>query len=185
MFALVTAAAAAATEVAGEVAHQSGGLPQLNANDFAPQPIWLAAMFGLLYFIMSKVALPRVGEVLAQRQDRIARDLETAAQFKAETDKALADYERALADARSNASAIAKDTRDRLSSETEAEKANVEAQLATKLQDAENRIAATKARALTSVGDIAAETTQAIVGKLIGQDIAVDDVRRAIPTMGK
>jgi F-type H+-transporting ATPase subunit b len=179
MFALVTAAAAAATEVAGEVAHQSGGLPQLNANDFAPQLIWLAAMFGLLYFIMSKVALPRVGEVLAQRQDRIARDLETAAQFKAETDKALADYER------SNASAIAKDTRDRLSSETEGEKANVEAQLATKLQDAENRIAATKARALTSVGDIAAETTQAIVGKLIGQDIAVDDVKRAIPTMGK
>jgi F-type H+-transporting ATPase subunit b len=180
MFAVITLAADAAVAVAAEAGQSSGGLPQLNVNDFAPQLIWLAAMFGLLYIIMSKVALPRVGEVLTERRDRIARDLEAAGKLKADTDKALSDYEQALTEARGKASAMAKDTRDLLSAETEAEKAKIEAQLSAKLQDAETRIADTKAKALLSVNDIAADTASAIVGKLLGQEVSAADVKRVL-----
>lgn len=184
MFAIVTAAAEAAAEIAGEAARQtqeSGGLPQLNPNDFAPQLIWLAILFGLLYIIVSRVAAPRVSEVLKERQDRIKRDLQSAEDLKAETDAALAEYEKALGDARSNASAIAKETRQRLTDETEAEKAKVEADLNAKMQEAENRIAETKNKALASVNDIAGETAQAIVSKLLGQDVGADEVKNALP----
>ncbi len=174
--------------VAAEVAHGAAkpGLPQLDVNYFAPQLFWLALTFAALFFLMSKVALPRIGDVVAERSGRIARDIEAAAKLKGETDKALADYEKALSDARGKASTMAKETREALGRDTEAEKSKVEAQLSTKLQEAEARIAATKTKALSAVNDIAAETASAVVGRLIGQDVSLADVKKMLtPAAGE
>ncbi|MGE0054205.1 MAG: F0F1 ATP synthase subunit B [Hyphomicrobium sp.] len=187
MTVLAAAAAEAATEAATEAAHSGGGgLPQLDAHTFAPQIFWLVLTFAVLYFVLSKVALPRIGEVLEERADRITRDLEAAQRLKDDTDKALADYEKALADARAKASTIAKDTRDQLAAETETKKASVEKTLAGKLQDAEQRIAATKTKALSAVNDIAADAAGAVVSKLIGQNVSADDIKKALsPSAGE
>ncbi len=174
----MTLLAAAAAEAAQGAAQT--GLPQLNANHFAPQLFWLAVTFVTLLLAMWAFALPRIGSVLKERGDRIAGDIAAAGRLKAETDKALADYEQALADARANASGIAKQMRDRLGAETDAEKARVDADIARKLQDADARIAATKTKALSAVDDIAADTASAVVSKLIGQDVSADEVRRAL-----
>ncbi len=174
--------------VAAEAAHGAAkpGLPQLDVNYFAPQLFWLALTFAALFFLMSKVALPRIGDVVAERSGRIARDIEAAAKLKGETDKALADYEKALSDARGKASTMAKETREALGRETEAEKAKVEGKLAAKLQEAEARIAATKTKALSAVNDIAAETASAVVGRLIGQDVSLADVKKMLtPAAGE
>lgn len=184
MFAGITMLAAAAPEAVHEA--KKSGLPQLNTETFTPQLFWLVLTFAALFFIMSKVALPRIGEVITERKDRIARDIDAAGRLKSETDKALAEYEKALSDARSNASGIAKQTRDKLGAETEAEKARVETQIASKLQDAEKRIAATKTKALTAISDIAAETAGAVISKLIGQDVSLDDIKKALrPVAGE
>ncbi|MGH1417827.1 MAG: F0F1 ATP synthase subunit B [Hyphomicrobiaceae bacterium] len=161
-------------------AEGGGGLPQLNANDFAPQLVWLAITFTALYFIMARVALPRVGEVIEERSDRIQRDLDTAEKLKTETDEALTAYEKALADARANANTIAGETRDKLSSEVEQERHRVEDELAKKLSDAEASIAATKSKALESVSEIAGETASAIVDKLIGVNVSAADAQKAL-----
>jgi F-type H+-transporting ATPase subunit b len=183
MLASMTVLAAAAAESAQEAA--KSGLPQLNVDYFTPQLFWLAVTFALLWFLMSRVALPQIGEVINERSDRIARDIEAAGRLKAETDKALADYEKALTDARANASGIAKQTREKLSAETDAEKARVEAQISAKLHEADARIAATKTKALSAVNEIAAETAVAVVGKLIGQDVSPADVKAALATPSK
>ncbi len=161
-------------------AEGGGGLPQLNAHDFAPQLVWLAITFTALYFILSRVALPRVGEVIEERSDRIQRDLDTAERLKTETDEALTSYEKALADARANANTIAGETRDKLSAEVEVERRRVEDDLAKKLDDAEASIAATKSKALESVSDIAGETASAIVSKLIGANVSAADAQKAL-----
>ncbi len=184
MFASINMLAAAA----GEAAHQASkaGLPQLNPDTFAPQLFWLVLTFLTLLFVMSKIALPRVGEVIEERSDRIQRDVDAAGRLKAETDKALADYEKALADARANASGIAKQTREKLSSETDAEKARAESSITAKLADAEKRITATKDKALLAVNDIAADTARAVVSKLVGHDVSLDDVKKVLqPVAGK
>ena len=184
MFAGITMLAAAAAEAAHEAS--KSGLPQLNTHTFTPQLFWLVLTFATLFFVMSKIALPRIGEVITERKDRIARDIEAAGRLKADTDKALAHYEKALADARSNASGIAKQTREKLSAETEAEKAKVESQIAVKLLDAEKRISATKTKALSAVNDIATDTAGAVISKLIGQDVSLDDIRKALrPVAGE
>ena len=107
----VLAAGAAAVP---DTVKAKSGLPQLNVADFAPQLIWLALTFGLLYLIMSRVALPRIGEVIEERSQRIQRDLDEAERLKGETEKALGAYEQALAEARAKAQGIAKETRDKL-----------------------------------------------------------------------
>lgn len=179
---LLAAAVEAVVEGAAEAAPEAAktGLPQLNPDHFTPQLFWLALTFITLYFILAKIALPRIGEVIDERKDRIARDIEAATRLKADTDKALADYEKALADARSNASGIAKEMRDKLARDADAERAQIERQIGAKLQDAETRIAATKTKSLSAVNDIAAETAHAVVSKLIGQDVSLDDIKKLI-----
>lgn len=161
--------------------HEGGGsFPPFDPNTFAPQLVWLALTFGLLYILISRVALPRIGEVLDERRDRIQRDLAEAERLKVETDAALRGYEQALSDARGKAQGMAKSTRETLHAEVEAERHRVEHDLAAKIAQTEARIAETKTRALAGVQDIAVDTAGAIVSRLIGKTVPADEIRQAI-----
>ncbi len=183
----MTALVAATMDIATDAAEAfdatekgGGGLPQLHSPDFAPQLFWLVLTFAALYWIMSRIALPRIGEVIEERRDRVQRDLAAAERLKGETDAALATYEKALADARGNASSIARATRDTLAAETDKERKSLEDELSRKLADAENAIAATKAKALESVNDIASETATDIVKALTSLSVTKDEVSTAL-----
>jgi F-type H+-transporting ATPase subunit b len=142
--------------------------------------VWLALSFALLYILLKRAVLPRVGEVIEERSDRVKRDLAQAEALKVETQKALSGYEGALSDARAEAGAIVKTMREELASEVGKERAKVEAQIAAKLAEAEARIAETKSKALASVGDIASEVAGTIVTRLIGAEPTKDEVKRAL-----
>lgn len=168
-----------------EVPHDAGQakpFPPLDPSTFAPQLFWLALTFGVLYVILSRVALPRVSEVIEERRDRIQRDLDAAERLKSETEKAITGYEDALSEARSNASGIAKKERETLDAEMAREQAKVEDQIAAKISEAEKRIADTKSKAMESVNTIAADTASSIVAKLINQDVSIEDVKKALPS---
>jgi len=181
---IVVAAETAGHDVHTSTGHAEGGhkagFPPFDSSTFAPQLVWLALTFTLLYVMMSRVALPRIGEVIEERRDRIQRDLDQAERLKAETEKALNDYETSLADARAKSSAIAREQRDKLSAETERERAEADAKVQATIAEAEARISDMKGKALASVNDIAAETASAIVSKLIGEEVSADDVRQAL-----
>ena len=61
---------------AGE-AH-GAGFPPFDVHTFPSQLIWLAIAFAALYLLMSRIALPRIANILEERHDRIADDLEEA-----------------------------------------------------------------------------------------------------------
>ncbi len=168
----------------GTTGHSDAGhakvFSPLDAGTFVPQLVWLALSFGLLYVLLKRYALPRVGEVIEERRERIQRDFEKAEKLKAETEQALASYEQALAEGRAKANAIAKDVRDKLAAEVDKERAGVETQVAKKMADAEERISQSKAKAMASVSDIAAETASAVVSKLLGKEVSKDEVQRAL-----
>lgn len=169
--------------IALAVEGKKAGLPQLNVNDFAPQLIWLALSFLMLYLLMSKVALPKVGSVIEERAQRIQRDLDEAGRLKSETERAIADYEASLASARTRAGGIAKDIRDKLGAETDVERHRVDAQVAAQVADAEKRITDTKTKAMAEVGQIAAETAEAIIGQLQGKAVSKDAVAEAVKSV--
>lgn len=177
---------ASKTTTGTEAPGGNAGFPPFNPDTFAPQLVWLAITFGLLYFVMSRIALPRIADVLDERANRIKRDLDAAERLKIETDKAIASYEDALGQAKAKANQIAGDTRSRLSAETDSEKKSIEGQLNVKLAEAETRIVAMKQKALASIDTIAADTATAIVDRIAGTPPSADEVRRALaPAAGE
>ncbi|MBX6328181.1 MAG: F0F1 ATP synthase subunit B [Pseudolabrys sp.] len=148
---------------------RDGGFPPFQSHTFASQLVWLAVAFVLLYVLMARLALPRVGAVIETRQKRIADDLAEAERLKQEADAALAAYEKALADARSRAQTIASETRENQAAEAEAARKRLEAQLNARLAEAEKSIAATKQAAMRNVRGIAEDAARAIVEHLVGR----------------
>jgi len=155
-------------------------MPQLNINDFAPQLVWLAISFVLLYLIMSRLALPRVGQVLAERRRRIESDLAAAARLRDDTAKAIADYERALAEAKARGQAIAAQARDEMTRDIERQRAEADSTLSVKSADAEIRINTVKEAALSHVGEIATETAEALVVRLLGRSVDRSELQGAV-----
>jgi F-type H+-transporting ATPase subunit b len=151
--------------------------PPFNGETFASQLFWLAICFVFLFVMMWKVALPRIGAIIDNRQKSIDDDLAAAAKFKGDSEAAVAAYEKALADARGKAQALANETRDKQAAAAEATRKKLEGELNIKLADAEKTIAATKQAAMANVRSIAADATKAIVERLTGKapaDNAVD-----------
>jgi F-type H+-transporting ATPase subunit b len=154
--------------------------PPFQKDTFASQLVSLVIAFVALYLIVSRIALPRVGKTIDDRQNAIDRDLADAQKLKDESDSALRAYESELAAARSRAQAIGAETREKLSAASEAERKKLEERLSLKLADAEKTIASTRATAMRNVRGIAADAAAAIVQRLTG--IAPDgtSVNRAV-----
>lgn len=167
------------TEVPGGGEH-GGAFPPFDSATFPSQILWLVISFGLLYFLLSKVALPRVGGILQKRQQRILGDIAEANRLKAESEAAAAAYEQELAEARNNANAIGLKARDAAKAEADAKRADAEASVAARVADAEKSIAASKGKAMKDVGAIANETVDAIVSALIGGSIGKADIQKAV-----
>jgi F-type H+-transporting ATPase subunit b len=142
--------------------------PPFEKDTFASQLVSLLVAFVALYLIVSRIALPRVGSLLDERQNKIEGDLAAAQKLKDESDSALKAYESELAAARSRAQAIGAETREKLSAASEAERKTLEQRLAVKLAEAEKTIASTRETAMSNVRGIAAEAAAAIVQRLTG-----------------
>ncbi|HMK71327.1 MAG TPA: F0F1 ATP synthase subunit B [Xanthobacteraceae bacterium] len=162
-----------------------GGFPPFQAQHFPSQLVWLALTFVLLYVLMSRVALPRIGGIFAERHRHISEDLAAAQRAKEQSEAANAAYQKSLAGARARAQAIANETRQRQAAEAEATNKRLEAELHEKLAAAERSIAATRTAAMANVGSIAAETAAAIVERLIGTAPAERDVAAAVGEVSK
>ena len=134
---------------------------------------------------MAKVALPRIGSILAERSKRIADDIAAAQRLKERSDAAHAAYEKALADARARAQGIANSMRERQAEAAEEINKRLEAELHERLAAAEKSIAATRNAAMGNVGAIAADTASAIVERLIGKAPAAHEVAAALGDAGK
>lgn len=160
-------------------------MPQLNPLDWAPQLIWLVITFGVLYLLMKRVALPKIGSVIEMRQGRLAGDLEAADKLRRETQEAIAAYEQALAEAKARAHAIAQEARNKLKDEVAAERAALERDLSAKSAEAEARILAAKTLALKDVDAVASETAAEIVRRLIGIAPAKPEVAVAVSAARK
>ena len=156
------------------------GFPPFDATTFASQLLWLALTFVALYLLMSRVALPRVATILENRRQRIEGDLADAQRLKEQSDAAIAAHEKALAEARSRAQALANETMQKQAAQAQANRKELDAKLNDGIAKAEKSIAATRTAAMANVQSIATEAAAAIVERLIGITPASQDVAAAV-----
>ncbi len=165
-----------ASEATAEGAGEAVGMPQLDFSTFPNQIFWLVLSLVVVYFIVSKVILPRIGGVLEERHSVISDYLGQAADFKKQAEQAEADYEAALKEARAEAQAIAAETKADIQKVLDKAVAKADAQIAAKTAESEKAIAVVRESAVENVREVALTTTSEIVAALmpsVSDDAAV------------
>lgn len=147
----------------------SAAFPPFESATYLSQIFWLVIVFALLYALMSRVALPRVGAILENRRSRIAGDLADAARMQEQAVAASAAYDAKLAEAKTRSQALAQQTHAALLAADETRRHALEDELNGKMAAAERQIAETKTRAMGNVEGIARDAAAAIVQHLTGK----------------
>lgn len=157
-----------AGEAASHAAESGAGMPQLDFSTFPNQIFWLIVTLLAIYFVLTRIALPRIAGVLAERQGTITNDLVSAEELKRKAAAAEAAYDKALADARAEANRIVDQAKAEIQTDLDAELARADEDIAAQTAEAEASIRAIRAEAETTARAAAIETAEALVGALGG-----------------
>ena len=161
-------AAGHGTEAAGAAAHgaeaaSGAGMPQLDFSTFPNQIFWLVVTMLVLYWVLSRVALPRIAAVLSDRQGAITGDLMSAEEFKQKAKEAEAAYDAALAEARSEAQKIVAANKAEIQKVLDAAIADADAEIAARTVESEKRIGEIRDSAQTDAQTVARDVTAELV----------------------
>jgi F-type H+-transporting ATPase subunit b len=173
---------------AEEAAHGEGNskvFPPFDTTHLGSTLFWLAVLFGLLYWLMSKKALPRIAETKQARREQIERDLAAAASMQKKAEEAEAAYTAALAKSRADAQSSASAAREAANAEAEKRRLAVETELTAKMVAAEAQISAAKASAMGNVASIATDAASEIVKQITGKVPVASDLKSAIAAVAK
>lgn len=172
-FATLPAMAQVAAEHPG--ATSSAGMPQLDfANPWTiAQVVWMLVIFGALYYVMARYALPQVEGVLEARRARIEGDLESAQAAKQRADAAMAEHQAATAKARAEAQAAVNAATQKAQAEAAARAEALNARLNAQIEAAETQIATARDAAMGALRQVATDTADALVTRLIGRSDSV------------
>ena len=155
-------------------------MPQLDISAFPPQIIWLIITFLILYVLMAKVALPRIGNILEQRQARIDDNLDMAQSLRNESNIDAESYDQAIAEAREQARKAIQETTTEMSIEAARRQEELAARLSGELISAEDRISAARTASLKNIHESAASVTSEAVKMLIGKKPTDNAIKQAI-----
>jgi F-type H+-transporting ATPase subunit b len=161
-----------ALEEAGQCVDSYGGaigLPQLCPEWMGNQIFWLAVTLVVIFFVLSRIALPRIAAILAERQGTITNDIAAAEDLKVKASEAEAAYEKALADARAAANEIIAETKAGIKADLDDALAKADAEISAKTAEGEKAIDEIRANALESVKDVAKDTAREIVAAMGGK----------------
>ncbi len=155
-------------------------MPQFDPAVWPPQIVWLIISFIALYFLMARIALPRVAEVLEEREFRINESLRKAEALKLQAEDAVAAYEKLMVDARTKAHDQLRTVRERADTEAAERHAQLSELLSKQVADAEARIAAARGQAVAHIREVAVAVTGAAIERLIGQPADATSVSNAV-----
>jgi F-type H+-transporting ATPase subunit b len=169
----------ASTALAAE-GEAKAGLPQMDVSTYPSQLFWLFVCFTVLYVLLSRVSLPRVGETLERRSSQKNGDLKQAADRNDEAERVKTEYERSLTRARSTAAANVSAAERDISNNIADEQSKFADSARKRLASAEQGIAKAKADALNSLADISAEIAAEMVQKVAGVQVNKADAKKAV-----
>jgi F-type H+-transporting ATPase subunit b len=175
--------AAVPSSVPAGAEHGSGGLPQFDMSWWPGEIVWTLIIFGVLFFLFSRVFVPPMRGTIAEREDRISGDIGEARRLRDEADAQAAAAAAETAKARAQAQKLAQEAKSKALAEAAKREAAEEARLAQTLSQAEAAINRTREQAMGHVREIAVDTAQAIVGKLTGAAATAAEIKAA--TAGK
>lgn len=151
-------------------------MPQLDISTYTSQIFWLVISFLTMFFIMSRFIVPKISEVINQRQRKIDDYLDSAHEFKMQAEAVIDRYEATLEKAEAKANEAMEKARKDMQSFVEQTQKDADERLAKKLEDSEKQIADIHKQAIEMVETISVDIASEIVAK-IGLNISKSDIK--------
>ena len=145
------------------------GMPQLCGEWMSNQIFWLLITLMIIFFVLSRIALPRIATILTERQGTITNDIAAAEDLKAKAAAAEEAYQQALIDARAEAARIVEATKAEIKADLDAAMATADAEITEKAKASEAAIADIRSNAMASVEEVAKATAKELVAALGGK----------------
>ena len=129
-------------------------MPQLDFSTFLPQIFWLFISLSFLYIVLSRYALPRVSDVIEERKDIIAQDIDSAKKFSSETDLAIEELNMKLSEAKINSQSLMNDSLQEIKESNEEKKAILLKEINDDIVAVEAKILEKKEESLSEISSV-------------------------------
>lgn len=163
-----------------DAAKSSAGMPQLAFETFPNQIFWLIVALIVIYFVLSRIALPRIGSIIEERHGAIENDLERAADYKRQAEEAEVAYTKALSEAKAEAGQIANQAKAAVQAEVDKAIAKADVEIAAQAATSEARIQEIRDGAVAAVDMVAKETAIAVITAIDADLADADAVNAAV-----
>jgi F-type H+-transporting ATPase subunit b len=154
-------------------------MPQFNFAYFLPQMAWLAGLFAVLYFLIVRATLPKLGKVMQEREDKVGGDIVAAESAKAESDNVIDAYHSALRKVQEEARTLLASARSDAQKDVEGRLHEADVAIGAKVEAAQSALEAARSRAAGEIQAIAADAAGSIVERLTGTRPADDKAKAA------
>jgi len=155
-------------------------MPQFDPTYFASQIFWLIVIFGAMYVVLARVALPRLAGLLETREEQINGNLEKARELQKEADYIEAENRRMERETREQARAIVDGIRAEIAAEVAQRQTALHAALTARIDAAEARIAAERQQALDEMRGQMETLVRAAFERLTGQPPSEQRLQQAL-----
>ena len=129
-------------------------MPQLDFSTFLPQIFWLFISLSFLYIVLSRYALPRVSDVIEERKDIIAQDIDSAKEHSEESEKAIEELNLKLSEAKTSSQNLINKSIQDIKEDSEIKKSSLIKEINNEISEAEGEIKEKKETALAEISSI-------------------------------
>ena len=155
-------------------------MPQLDISVFSPQIFWLIISFVCLWWLMAKVALPKVALVLEERQTKINDSLDIAKNLQREAEGEIEAYKTTISEAREKARTVINEATQQGTQESLTQQSELRESLTEKIALAEAEIETANDSALESIHQSAKEVATIVLNRLGGINLTEEKLNLAI-----
>ncbi|MBO4294770.1 MAG: hypothetical protein J5896_04925 [Alphaproteobacteria bacterium] len=141
-------------------------MPQLNPSSFVSQIFWLTITFLFLWAVMSRFIIPRIAEIIDERQKKIAEDIQKAERTNKQAQLSLERYESFMNQAKKQTDERILNQKQELEASIELKKAEIAQSLGRQIAENEALIKKEREETLKVVHQISQQTADLILQKL-------------------
>ena len=166
-------------------AAESGGMPQLNPEFWISQIFWLTLTFGVLYFVLSRLILPKISANLELRKSQIQENIEAAEKQRENSESKIKEYDEIILKSKLEAKNIFKNAREKVIKDINSKKEILDKQINEEIKKAEKEIVLLKKSSPEKINKIAIETSSELVKKLIGAEVNNSSISAIVDDLSK
>ena len=152
------------------------GMPQLDPKFWVAQIFWLVIVFTSLYFIVSKIFLPKITFTIENRKSKIVNDLNEAQKLKESAENKLKEYNKIIENSKKEAQKIISEGRKKLNEDIEIKKKKFDKEIEKELGSVEKEINELKKNSISDITKIAENTSTEIIKQIIGSEVNKSNV---------